>query len=552
MSLRPSRQLLWIAAAAAVMVAVDLGRRIFVNNDEARFAVLAQDMLARGHWLLPQLDGGVYYNKPVLLAWLIALCSWPVGQVTQLTAVLPSAAAGVATALVVYALGRQLFGGDAGRYAALVSVTTYGLFFHARVALPDMLMTTFVAASVWMLWPMTRSRPGLHWLGFYGLASLAFWAKGPAGLLPLAVAGVWAIAAGAPGAWRRLRLLPGALVVAALVAPWWWLTLASDVTAASRAVATDQLAWYLPQTPTLSTLVNPLQNVVEILFPWVLVVPVAVTQAARFLRGRGVERDGVLFLVVWAAVTLGFVTLSHQQRLRYYLPLVPSASLLIGWWCAGAIVRRREARAIPWRAYALVAGGLVVVKIAVVRAVGRAPKDPPLWWPTSALETLVLAGALAVTAVALLHGVLRSRRATMFTVAWFGVAVLLSVAYHATLTRQNAAFDYPRVWARVKPLVRDAPVVAAWELPALPLSFYSRQTVLAVESDGELRLAVGDRTGLVILTETALARVGERDRLAVLMHDRLAFRSVAVVSYAPEPRRPAATGGARQPTEETR
>lgn len=99
---RLSRHLLWIAAAAPVMAGVELGRRIFANNDDARFAVLAQDVFSQGLRFFPELNGAPYYNKPALLAWLMALVSWPGGDVTQLTAALPSAAAGVATAVAFY------------------------------------------------------------------------------------------------------------------------------------------------------------------------------------------------------------------------------------------------------------------------------------------------------------------------------------------------------------------------------------------------------------------------------------------------------------------
>ena len=70
------RALLWVVGGAAVMVGVDLGRRILTTNDEARFPLLAQDILTRGDWLFPVLNGTVYHNKPILLAWLIAHALW--------------------------------------------------------------------------------------------------------------------------------------------------------------------------------------------------------------------------------------------------------------------------------------------------------------------------------------------------------------------------------------------------------------------------------------------------------------------------------------------
>src|SRR5262245_2597888 len=108
------RRVVGIALAAALLAGTDLGARIFGTNDEARFPLLARDILARGDWLWPQVNGAVYYNKPPLMAWLIALASWPAGHVSQLTAALPSACAAAATALIVYWLAETLFADGPG------------------------------------------------------------------------------------------------------------------------------------------------------------------------------------------------------------------------------------------------------------------------------------------------------------------------------------------------------------------------------------------------------------------------------------------------------
>ena len=140
-----------IGVVAAALLAIGLGARVFTNNDEARFPMLAEDILARGDWLWPRLNGAGYYNKPPLLAWLIALCSWPVGHVTQLTAVVPSGLAAIATVVVVYQIGRDLFGADASRFAALVVATTQGLFEHAIRERPEVLAEQDAVSGVVVL-----------------------------------------------------------------------------------------------------------------------------------------------------------------------------------------------------------------------------------------------------------------------------------------------------------------------------------------------------------------------------------------------------------------
>ena len=63
---------------------------MFTTNDEARFPLLARDILTHGHWILPRLNDVPHLDKPPLLAWLIALASWPGAAVTQASAALPS------------------------------------------------------------------------------------------------------------------------------------------------------------------------------------------------------------------------------------------------------------------------------------------------------------------------------------------------------------------------------------------------------------------------------------------------------------------------------
>jgi 4-amino-4-deoxy-L-arabinose transferase-like glycosyltransferase len=531
------RSLLWLTAAALLMVTIDLGRSVLSTNDEARFAVLGQDILVRGSWIFPQLNGVIYHNKPPLFAWLVALTSWPVGHVTQLTASLPSALAGLGTALMIFGLGRRLFGAEAGWSAALAAITTQGFYVHARLPMPDMLLTLFITVALAMFWPMLRGQPGAWWIGFYGFTAAAFWAKGPAGLLPLAVALACVLVCRRPGAWRDLRLLHGLALLLIITAPWWVREALSDHAAVRNVVLVDYLSWYVPWNPGAAALAAPAQHVFGILFPWVLVVPAALAQAVRMTREeRGQERDGILFLLLWAAVLLVFVGISQQQRLRYYLPLLAPVSLLIGWWVA-ALTRRAPARGIPWRAYA-VAGAVLGALTAAFVAVR------PEWFrkldelvPSSIGEVAVIAAALALMIAAVVYGMQRNRLAQAFGVAWVASAVLVAGSYHWQIERRNAAYDYARLRAEMRArLIHDPPLVATSGVQELPFVFYFGQRVVAAQTAADVQRALAQNSGTVaILTDTAIAGWGEQPRLTVLLHDRLASRSISVVGYAPGP-----------------
>ena len=521
--------LLRVAAAAIVMVAIDFGRRILATNDEARFAMLAHDMLSRGAWMFPQLNGVAYNAKPPMLAWLIALASWPGGQVTQVTAALPSALAAVGTALVVFAAGRGAFGSTAGWFAALATVSTQGWFLHARLPMPDMLVTFCITLAVAFLWPIAQGRPGHWWLGFWLSMVTAFWTKGAAALLPLVVAVSWGLLARPAGWWRALRPGPGLALFAALVAPWWIGKLWTQSEAMREVVVADNLMWYLPRT--FAVLLGPPQHLVGILFPWVLVLPLAAWRAAIAIKRREPERTALAFVIVWSLVLLVCLGISEQQRLRYYLPIVSPAALLIGWWGARAVGRAVDDTRVPWRVYAVV--GLVLALATAAAALAR-----PSWihrahvaFPTSTREIAVMAVGIGLMVVVLGYGVRRGQVRRVFALACLGSAAWVAGWYHWELERSNAAYDYPRVRSEVRRLLPEDPVVATWGVYDLPMSFYLGQPVLPVHSRGDLdRIMAGHPRGSAVLTEAALAEVPDRARLRVLPLDRLNFDSIVLVS----------------------
>jgi len=539
----PWRAALWVTAATVLMAAIDLGQRILATNDEARFAVLAQDVLTRGAWLFPELNGVAYNNKPPLQAWLIALASWPAGHVTQLTAALPSALAAVGTALVVFAIGRRLFGVAAGQMAALVTITTQGWFLHARLPMPDMLMTFFITAAVALLCPIVEGRTGPWWLGFWGAMAAAFWAKGAASLLPLAVAVAWGLVLRRPGWWRALRLPSGLALFAALIAPWWIGKLVTQTAEMRDTVVSDNLLWYLPRS--LVVLAGPPQHLVGILFPWVLVLPPAVWQAVTAVRRRAPEREALGLTIAWAVTLLACVGIAEQQRLRYYLPLVPPAALLIGWWAARTASKERAEHRMSWRAYAGIAAVLSLAT--TVAALAR-----PTWsearhvaFPTSAVEAGIMAAGLVVMLAALAYGASRRRLRQVFAVACVGGALWVTAWYHWELERRNAAYDYPRVRAKALRLLPEAPVVATWGVYDLPLSFYLGRRVLPVATLGDLdRVMAEHPRGSAVLSQAALGEVGDRRHLRVLPLDWLNFDPIVLVSY-PDATAPRVGSGSR-------
>src|SRR3989442_1147777 len=110
-------------------------------------------------------------------------------------------------------MASRLLKAEAGLAAGLIVRTSYGVFFLARVPMPDMVLclaiTAAMGASVAAEFGGRRSAL----LGFYLLVSLAFWTKGPPGLLPVAAVLVNALAQYGSAGLARVGWGTGVLVL---------------------------------------------------------------------------------------------------------------------------------------------------------------------------------------------------------------------------------------------------------------------------------------------------------------------------------------------------
>src|SRR6202008_1592092 len=93
-----------------------LSFRLF-EPDEGRYAEIPREMLARGEWIVPYLQGEPYLDKPPLLYWLVGL-SYRVFGVQDWAARLIPALAVHASILLTYFFGARMLGERAGFWGA--------------------------------------------------------------------------------------------------------------------------------------------------------------------------------------------------------------------------------------------------------------------------------------------------------------------------------------------------------------------------------------------------------------------------------------------------
>jgi 4-amino-4-deoxy-L-arabinose transferase-like glycosyltransferase len=441
-----------VAAFAALLVLPSLGQRFIVTGDEARFAVLAQDMLDRGTWFDARVREQRYRNKPLLYPWAIKVLSLPAGRVTETMAQLPIAAAAVAAVFVTTYLGQQLFSARAGVAAGLVTATSYAFFAHSQIFLPDMLVVAFGLAALSAFWAATSHPPGPRALAaFYAAVALGVAATGPMGLLPLLVVVVWVLTEhGVPGL-RRLASPLGALAFVVITAAWLLPYLfAGAHTFARNVVWEDWLAGYRGRPQPLKML-NMLLDGAKGFIPWTTLVVLPLLALRRQWREAAVRFAFLAWLL-----PLITVTLSQNHRARYLLPTYPAAALLIGWWCDRGQTERT-------RATVTVAVLTAVGAVVAIAVLGLPWTDPiarelvdHFWWKAG----LLAAGGLLLGAYACWTLLTARPRALVGGVA-LGMAVLLvsGVRIHNGWVARGQ--NYPALAALVERYAAGGPVGVA-------------------------------------------------------------------------------------------
>src|SRR5262245_46981108 len=115
--------------------------------DEGRYAQIPFEMLTRGEWIVPTLQGEPYLDKPPLFYWMVMLSYSLLGVHDWAARVVPALAV-MASVLIAYVLGRRLVGERAAFWGALALLLAPGFVGAGRLLVLDGLLTLWVTISI--------------------------------------------------------------------------------------------------------------------------------------------------------------------------------------------------------------------------------------------------------------------------------------------------------------------------------------------------------------------------------------------------------------------
>lgn len=327
------RSVLLLVGLCAVLYLYGLGAREFETTDEARRALVVRSMVDSGNYVVPELSGHPYLQKPPLYYWLAAIVQKASGSTDEWVYRLPSALAATGSVILLYLIADRLLSRRAAMLASVMLATCAMFIVYGARAGIDMTLCLLVTLSMLCLLQAREAgwRGTAAW-AFWGTTGLAFLVKGPVGLFfPIAGATVLAAGPGFVAEIRKMRPIPGLLVALAIVLPWVALILDRIGTETMFNLMREEVfggfrgehsrharpfLFYFYETPAL-------------FLPWTFFLPAGVL-ALREKKSAG-ERQALRLAAAWLLPALIVFSLNHQKRAYYLLPSFGALALWIGW-----------------------------------------------------------------------------------------------------------------------------------------------------------------------------------------------------------------------------
>ena len=304
--------------------------------DEGRYAQIPREMLLRGEWVIPYLQGEPYLDKPPLLYWLV-MGSYLLFGVHDWAARLVPALAVHGSVLTAFLLGRRSLGERAALWGSLVLCLAPGFIGMGRLLILDGLLTLWVTLAILGAFEAVRG-PRRRW-GWWLLAALAcglgVLTKGPVALVLLA-----------PPLWvyRRLNggsrvgwpgLLAFAAVLLAVVLPWYVAICLRQPTFAPYFLWQHNILRFLQPFDHI----QPVWYYAPVLLAGLLPATLLAVPFLRFLvsgerhaaRRRCPELGFLLLAGGWCVL---FFSLSGSKLPTYVLPAFPPLALAVGYYLA--------------------------------------------------------------------------------------------------------------------------------------------------------------------------------------------------------------------------
>lgn len=325
-----TKDFLLLILTIGLLFGATLGKYPLHSPDGARYAEIPREMVVSGDYTTPRLNGVKYFEKPPLFYWLQA-ASIKIFGANDLAVSLANALLALGSALLIYLIGRKIYGRLEGILASYMFATSVLVFALTRVVTLDVALTFFITMTLggFLIGAQTPANTGCRRAYFYlayAGAALAVMTKGLVGMLfPSMIILFWVVIF---NKWRELKYyycFSGILIFCLIAVPWHILVQLKNPEFFDFYVIKQHFLRYLTNYAirTKPWWFLPI-TLLAGLYPWSVFLPQAViSKKEQYLQQSS-------FFLIWALAIYAFYTFSDSQLMPYILPVLPPLTLLIG------------------------------------------------------------------------------------------------------------------------------------------------------------------------------------------------------------------------------
>ncbi len=364
--------------AASVVLFWYLGSTELYGS-EHRWAEVTREMFLSGDFFHPKLNDELYYDKPLLGYWVIALLSFLAGTLNEWTVRIPAAVSGLIGLGATVFIGRKLWSREVALSAGWLLLTTYGFLMWSRCGQTEMANMASVALAVAWYWSRRNQLRFGSYFVFYAICFVGALNKGlTAAVVPLLAVFPDIIR---QGRWRThlkpAQFIALAMAVAIYLAPFLYSAQSGSGYQSSGLglVMRENIQRYFKPFDHIEPIYIYFYSVPLLFLPWAPLFAVAI--ARGMIRYQRLQ-DGTRWLIETFALIFLFFSCSGSRREYYILPILPFCALL------SAVYLSAEDRELRWQRIALIAQLFVLAS-----AVAATLISPLLWTKIKALSEFV-------------------------------------------------------------------------------------------------------------------------------------------------------------------
>lgn len=516
--------LVWAVALGAVMIR--LGSYGLLNNNEGLYAEISREIIVSRdwhHWIIPHLNGLPYLEKPPLLYWLTALSFLLFGESEWSSRLVPTLSSLACVALLIW-FGKKIKRPQAGRLAALMFVSGFGVLAMSRVLMFDMLLTALLASALMLAYQYAEEQRLRLLLFAYVSLALAVLAKGFVALILFGlVVTAFEISCARSlrqflrscSKWLNWRAL-GVFII--IVAPWHVAASLTEPAFAWFYFINEHVLRFLgrrePHDYYAGAWWYYLPRMAIYLFPWSFILPFLIVGKIK----SEVPAPPALLHFLRAAWLLPLIFFSiSSAKANYYLVMVmPFAALHLALAIEEHGLARRGRRALP----GLLIGACAAALCAILTSRPQ-PESAIAFFDLSGPTFMAL--ALAIMALLSLVAALVAWRSTRIGILSYPVlsALIMVVLAIAIIPLEPLVSARPLAQYLQQQDGRQVYLYRTFEeLSSLP--FYLKQPVPLIDSDSSdlfwgNRLRAGN---LIMLSSAQFAKKLAQRPVAVVVMDR--------------------------------